>query len=294
MRIVVTAGDPWSLHAAALVHQLAARGHEIVLGVCVRPFSIKRIRQYLQHFGWTTLVGQLAGRLSGRTGRSPGRPGDAAMLKYLTERNISSRSVPHACQAIGAKYLSVEALNTAETIQQIRIADPDLIVYAGGGILRDAFLSTARLGVLNPHGGPLPQFRGMHVVYWAMMHGVRPAVTVHFVDQGVDTGPIVLQKPIQCRSWSEVFTRQDLAVSTGVDAVIEAVDAIAQGRVRAVPQHPEEGRQFFFMAPALLEVLQRWVAAGKTPVMDASVFRFSGAEAQRGNHQFGSTAPAQR
>lgn len=76
--------------------------------------------------------------------------------------------------------------------------DPALVCLAGFmRILTPAFLSAFPRRVLNIHPALLPSFPGLHAQRQALEHGVKvTGCTVHFVDEGVDTGPIILQKAV--------------------------------------------------------------------------------------------------
>lgn len=79
----------------------------------------------------------------------------------------------------------------------VRAHQPDLVVLAGFmRVLGPGFLDTAPL-VLNTHPSLLPSFPGAHAVADALAHGVRVSgVTVHVVDAGLDTGPILAQQAV--------------------------------------------------------------------------------------------------
>ena len=70
-------------------------------------------------------------------------------------------------------------------------------------LLSDAFIRRFRNRIINVHPALLPAFPGLDAIGQAIAHGVRvTGVTVHFVDEGVDTGPILLQ-----RSFELTYTR---------------------------------------------------------------------------------------
>jgi phosphoribosylglycinamide formyltransferase 1 len=109
----------------------------------------------------------------------------------------------------------------------------ELVVLAGYmRLLGPPFLARFPQRVINVHPALLPAFPGLHAVEQAVAHGVKVfGVTVHFVDEGVDTGPIIAQRALE------------LPDATGADEVSRAVrplehelltaaiDAIARGRV---------------------------------------------------------------
>jgi folate-dependent phosphoribosylglycinamide formyltransferase PurN len=263
----VTSGYGRSLHAIALLHQLKARGHEVPLCVSVRVLNAARLRSYVRQLGWKKFQRKVWAKLRpGAQPRSAGAQGEVApMLAYLRQLGVSTKTVSDACADLGIREHHAHSLNDADALDALRAAAPDLVVYAGGGIVRKPFIDTARIGVLNAHGGPLPAFRGMNSGEWALFHGVAPEVTIHLIDTGIDTGPILLRRPVPVQAWREIPLGRGESTRVGVEALLEAVDLIAAGRHTLEPQAKDAGRQFFVMADPLLELLQRWIAEGRTP-----------------------------
>jgi folate-dependent phosphoribosylglycinamide formyltransferase PurN len=273
MRIALTTGYARSLHTIALLHLLTSRGHQVRL--CLRVgFGWKRIRRYVRQLGWQKFAAKARRRLRGTADNSRAPDELTAMVRYLEEHNIADRTTTAACRAVGALECGVSSLNAPAAVDALRREQVDLVVYSGGGILREQFLRTPRLGVLNAHGGPLPAFRGMNAAEWALLHGVRPTVSIILVDAGIDTGPIVLERPVPVEPWRGVPSLRGDCTRVGVEALADAVDLMAAGTHRPQAQAPQDGRQFFVMAPPLLEVLQERMAGGRLPRMDASAFRF--------------------
>ena len=274
MNVVVTAGYGRSLHAIALIHELAARGHRVVAAMEVTVLSATRARGYLRQLGWRRLLGKVRARF--------GRPGGslADEVTYVDalvrERGIPSRTIADACGAVGARHLRVGSLNDETAIAALRAAAPDLVAYAGGGILRPAFLAVPRLGVLNVHGGPLPAFRGMNAAEWAVLHGVAPACAAHWVEAGIDTGPVLLQRVVAPLGMTTVSKLRGYMTRLSVEVMLEAVDLVASERARPVPQAKADGRLFHVMAEPLLEVVERQLSAGPRSWRDPAGFTFAG------------------
>lgn len=116
----------------------------------------------------------------------------------------------------------------------------DLVVLAGFmEVLGPDFIRRFRGRIVNVHPSLLPAFPGTTAIADALEHGVKVlGVTVHFVDEGVDTGPIVLQEAIECpypRDIAEVEKRVH-----GVEHRLlpRAVRLIAGGRVRIDEDNP--------------------------------------------------------
>jgi folate-dependent phosphoribosylglycinamide formyltransferase PurN len=265
--VVVTAAYSKSLHAIALLEQLARAGHTVPLALEVSVFNWGRVRFYARQLGWTRFIGKIRARLADGEARdaSAAPPEVAPMLEYVQRHGITSRSIADACRKAGAVHRRVSDLNEPAALDALRAAAADLVVYAGGGILRRAFIETPRLGVLNAHGGPLPEFRGMNAAEWALFYGRAPTVTIHYIDTGVDTGPMLFQRQIAVPAGGGIPRLRGEGTRAAVEALLDAVERIARGAAPTTAQRPADGRQHFVMAPPLLEILERWLAGGRTP-----------------------------
>lgn len=116
----------------------------------------------------------------------------------------------------------------------------ELVVLAGYmQLLTPAFLARFPQRVVNVHPALLPAFPGLRAVEQALEHGVRVfGVTVHYVDEGVDTGPIILQRAVelpQARDADEVFGHIHAIEH---ELLPEAIRLIARGAVRLDPADP--------------------------------------------------------
>jgi formyltetrahydrofolate-dependent phosphoribosylglycinamide formyltransferase len=91
-----------------------------------------------------------------------------------------------------------DAFNAA-TAERIAAARPDLLVLAGYMKILDKQV-VGRFRTVNTHPSLLPSFPGAHAIQEALAHGVKVSgVTVHWVDEGVDTGPIIAQAAVDVR-----------------------------------------------------------------------------------------------
>jgi methionyl-tRNA formyltransferase len=76
---------------------------------------------------------------------------------------------------------------------------PELVVLGGTRILRPHLLAIPTRGTINAHPGLLPWLRGSSSVEWALYEDVAVGSTVHFVEVGIDTGPIILLRGLPVR-----------------------------------------------------------------------------------------------
>jgi phosphoribosylglycinamide formyltransferase 1 len=122
----------------------------------------------------------------------------------------------------------------------IAVRGARLVVLAGFmELLGAAFIARFRNAIVNVHPALLPAFPGVNAIEHALEYGVKVSgVTVHFVDEGVDSGPIILQ-----RAFELPYPRDIVAIETRVheiehELLPEAVRLIAQGKVRIDPAEP--------------------------------------------------------
>jgi phosphoribosylglycinamide formyltransferase-1 len=116
----------------------------------------------------------------------------------------------------------------------------ELVVLAGYmALLSPAFLAAFPQRVVNVHPALLPAFPGIRAVEQALAYGVKVfGVTVHFVDEGVDTGPIIFQRAIELPTATDPEEVRDALRPIEHDLLTEAVRRIARGAVRLDPDHP--------------------------------------------------------
>ncbi|MFQ5665831.1 MAG: methionyl-tRNA formyltransferase [Candidatus Binatia bacterium] len=105
-------------------------------------------------------------------------------------------------------------------------------------IVPESVFATPRLGSICFHPSLLPRYRGGSAINWQIIKGeTKGGVSVFWVDRGIDTGPLLLQKPAAI---GPDDTAGSLYYKTlfplGVDAVLEAVDLVAAGTAPRVPQ----------------------------------------------------------
>ena len=115
-----------------------------------------------------------------------------------------------------------------------------LVVLAGYmELLGSAFLDRFPRAVINVHPSLLPAFPGLHAVEQALAYGVKVfGVTVHFVDAGVDTGPVILQGAVELPDAGGAGEVLDALRPLEHSLLPRAVVLLAQGAVRADQENP--------------------------------------------------------
>lgn len=251
MRVVLTAGFDRALHAVALAELARRAGHVVAAVLVVQPLQTRRVRQWLRQRGVRSLF-DAARRLLGASGaRSP----DRRMEQYLREHDIAERSLTRWCRRHDVVLHRVRDLNAPQAVEALREARADGVLYAGGGILRRAFIEAAQGRVLNAHSGPLPAVRGMNACEWSVLLGVAPTVTIHVIDEGIDTGGVLEQIRIQREASDTIENLRGKCVVVGVEGLLRALGAL-EGPLPARSQAAGRERQCFTLAPVLRELLE--------------------------------------
>lgn len=131
-------------------------------------------------------------------------------------------------------------------VARLRELAPDLlIVNSYSMILRQDVLAIPRFGAINVHGALLPAYRGANPTEWALINGeCETGATIHAIDDGIDTGPIIAQRTVPIRfhdSWVDVRQRVALATES---LLAETMPAILAGGLDLVPQPKGAGKSW--------------------------------------------------
>ena len=141
---------------------------------------------------------------------------------------------------LGLPVYQPKNCNDDEFLRVVTTLEPDLnLSVSYDQILRKPILESAQLGFVNFHAGKLPWYRGRSVVNWAIINGEEEVgVTAHFMDEGIDTGDIILQRTLPI-GWSDTYA-EVLAgtVEAFVPLVADTVDLLRAGNYsRTVQSH---------------------------------------------------------
>jgi methionyl-tRNA formyltransferase len=123
-------------------------------------------------------------------------------------------------------------------IQQVQALAPDLIVVvAFGQILPRALLDIPPRGCINVHASLLPAYRGAAPINWALINGETvTGVTIMALDEGMDTGDILLQKPVSILPDDTAATLHDRLAASGAALLGEALEQLREGAWTRIAQ----------------------------------------------------------
>jgi methionyl-tRNA formyltransferase len=159
--------------------------------------------------------------------------------------------------AQGGQLLLVPDVNGDACQRLLSELNVDLIVLGGAPIMKAPVLRIPKIGTLNAHQGALPRYRGMNVIEWALLEQRPPAVTVHFVDPGVDTGDIIRVEPIPIERGDDLQAVKRRSSALQSQLLAETVVLAQRGPLPRKTQAMSEGKQFYVMHPSLRVVAEK-------------------------------------
>jgi len=186
-------------------------------------------------------------------------------------QQLTAPPVKQAALAAGIAVTQPERIRlNAEFRSRLEAVAPDaIVVVAYGRIIPPWMLALPRLGCINLHGSLLPKYRGAAPIQWAVAMGDRvTGNTTMLLEEGLDTGPILLQQTLEIGPEQTAVDLFELLAKAGATLVVETLAALAAGTVHPQPQNHagatyaplldrEDGRMDF-AARADHELFNRW------------------------------------
>lgn len=169
---------------------------------------------------------------------------DAFVLERARRLELANRHIDPSCFESRLHF-------DREVISTLNSADVDLVVLAGYmRIVGHEMVAAFRNRIMNIHPSLLPSFPGVHGVRDALEHGSKVSgVTVHFVDEGLDTGPIIIQEVVPVMEGDDEQVLHERIHQVEYKAYPHAIRLFAEGRlmiegsrVRILPEPRDGGR----------------------------------------------------
>ncbi|RMF12234.1 MAG: methionyl-tRNA formyltransferase [Alphaproteobacteria bacterium] len=142
-------------------------------------------------------------------------------------------------EKLDVPFLPLENVNSDTAVRKIKTLGADILVSMSfNQILKNDILNAAPMGFINCHAGKLPMYRGRNILNWALINGETSfGVTVHYVDEGIDTGDIILQREAPIGpddTYGDILER---AITLCADVLFEALIQLATGVAQRIPQN---------------------------------------------------------
>lgn len=280
--VILTSERP---HNIWLVNQLLAHHDVAAIVIERRPLALKtedkveRRSRMVRKYGLLRTINKLLyNQLRARFLARPG--GETIRASFFPDGSpvAYSREVP---------TVIVPNVNDARCIEFVKQHSPELIAVCGTGVLKPEVFTLAPKGTVNIHTGITPEYRSADPIFWALYMGEPEKVgaTVHYIDRGIDTGPIIHQESVPVYADDTLATIYVRCVRKGAQLYKRALADIQNGSVRTIDKSHVKGRSFFAVDMGLTQyLLFRWRfyrLASRLPRQDAAAAAVAAREAHR-------------
>ena len=265
MRVAILCSSAYSETGCAVTARLAQLGYVPVGALMLPSWDRKILLRKVGQWGLRDSLQYAVAKLSLRKATIQKQIRNPYLESALGHGDGVFRSVREVARAYGFPVVTCSDQNSLRAVAQLEQWSPDLAIFTGGNILRDQVLNVPRLGILNAHLALLPEIRGMSSPEWSLLCGVPLGITIHFMDSGVDTGPILLRREFAradgCDSLADLRNKM---IAEGIELIAEAVAGLDRGTISAVAQADrEKDCQFFVMHEQLKAVATRLLKKGR-------------------------------
>jgi methionyl-tRNA formyltransferase len=225
-KIVLLAGKGFS---TTVLYNMLDTLHGVDVVIIEKPVGKKKfIKNRIKKLGFTRVFGQILFQLIVV-------PLLNAISKRRTEKiqqqyQLNSNPIPVS------KIKNVDSVNSEETRKLLEQLNPALVIVNGTRIISTKTLSAVPAKFINMHAGITPKYRGVHGAYWALVKGDKNncGVTVHLVDQGIDTGAIVYQENIEISKEDNFITYPVLQLAQGLPLLAKAIKDIEEDNLQLI------------------------------------------------------------
>lgn len=145
-----------------------------------------------------------------------------------------------AAERHGLPLAAPADVNDPAFVARIDAEEPDFVLsFQAAQILRRPLIATGRVATLNLHFGPLPRYRGVAPIAWAVINGeAATGVTIHRINPGIDSGEIVRSAAVPIDDADTGRTVYDKCTGAGIALFREAWPELRTGAIESHPQDP--------------------------------------------------------
>jgi len=142
------------------------------------------------------------------------------------------------CQKYNIDYLKNKNINSKEFLDTVSRYDCDLFVSMSfNQIFKKEIINTPKLRTINCHAGKLPFYRGRNILNWALINDEKEfGITVHYVDEGIDTGDIIMQRSYPITDSDDYSTLLEISYIECANILYETVALFKNGSATSKKQ----------------------------------------------------------
>lgn len=251
--VILTAGGPLApIIVNGLLARLAGPGRTLTVIEESAESKGEILRRRIRMLGWRAALGQAA---FGLLQRLLGPMREKRLDSIIRETGLDARP------PTGIAIHKVPSVNSDECRALLRALAPSVVAVYGTRIIRKETLRAVAAPFINYHAGINPKYRGQHPGYWALVAGDtgNAGVTIHLVDEGVDTGEVLYQSSVGFSADDSIATYQHVQAAHALPLFSAAIEDALAHRLR--PRRVDlPSRQWF--PPTLWDYLRNGVVRG--------------------------------
>lgn len=154
--------------------------------------------------------------------------------------------------------MRLHASGLGANLDSLRSLAPDIGLHAMNVIYRQEMIDCFTMGILNPHIGKLPEYRGRCVMEWSLLHGSPTGVTTFFIDAGIDTGKRILSfSEVPVTAFHDIERAKAHLFAENVRCFRESVVELVGGRESFIENDTAQGRRFYVMSDLFKGIVER-------------------------------------
>jgi methionyl-tRNA formyltransferase len=152
------------------------------------------------------------------------------------------------------------SLDDPDSIAQLKDMKLDVGLLNAGIIYREPTINAFRLGILNPHIGLLPAYRGRSVMEWSLLQGDSTGISVFFIDAGIDTGSrIVFSEEVSVKQYKSVAEAKQHLFNLDATFFRKALELIQQNE-NEFETNDLSGKRYYVMSQLFTRVVNEMLA----------------------------------
>jgi methionyl-tRNA formyltransferase len=165
-------------------------------------------------------------------------------IKFIVPRNdTKDETLLNFSIKYNIEYFKLDNVNSETSLNKILSYDCDVFVSMSfNQIFKKDIINLTPIGIINCHAGKLPFYRGRNILNWVLINDDKEfGITVHFVDEGIDTGDIILQKTFPITDLDNYKTLLNKSYSACANILYESLVQIAENNFERIIQktiHP--------------------------------------------------------
>lgn len=159
-------------------------------------------------------------------------------------RHLVLSPVKREAQSAGLTILQPRTVKEEVFLEGLKKLNPEAIVTAAyGQLLPSGIIHLPKFGCINIHASLLPKYRGAAPINWAIINGDKmTGITMMLMDEGMDTGPILLQREEAIRDEDTTGSLSERLSLLGAEALINTLNMLEKGLIKPVPQSGDGSR----------------------------------------------------